>query len=147
MAYAVYADMLELFGRLELLQLTDLDPESPLTAPDQGKVGRTLADASEVINGYAAGRYALPLSPVPDPVRRWTCVIARYYLHGSQAPERVRKDYEDAVAALKDVAKGLIILQADGDVTPAGNAAGAAAQSAGPRKTFSVGRYGSLKGF
>jgi phage gp36-like protein len=144
MSYAAYADMLERFGRLELLQLTDTDPEDSLTDPDRAAVETALADASELVNGYAAGRYAVPLSPVPDPVRRWTCVIARYYLYGNSAPERVRKDYEDAVASLKDVSKGAVILQADGLVAPVGHAAGATVQSSGPKKLFSA---GSLKGY
>ena len=145
MSYASYADMLGRFGDLEIAELTGSDPDDA-TQPDPGQpiVETALADASELVNGYAAGRYALPLAPVPDPVRRWACVIARYYLYGNSAPERVRKDYEDAVAALKDVAKGVIILQADGLVAPVGNATGAAAQSAGPKKVFSA---KSLKGY
>lgn len=142
--YAAYEDMLDRFGRLELLQLTDIDPDAPITEPDQGMVEKALGDASELVNGYVSGRYAVPLSPVPDPVRRWTCIIARYYLHRDMAPERIRKEYEDAVAALKDIAKGLITLQSDGLAMPAGEAAGGRVQISGPPRLF--GDQG-LKGF
>lgn len=138
-AYATYTDMLGRFGAVELLQLTDIDPDAPITEPDQDMVGEALGDASELVNGYVSGRYAVPLSPVPDPVHRWTCDIARYYLHRDQAPDRIRKAYEDAVAALKDVAKGVITLQAEGVPAPSGDLSGAPAQSAGPRRVFSAG--------
>ena len=143
-AYAVYRDMLERFGRLELLQLTDIDPDAPVTEPDEAMVGKALADASELVNGYVASRYSIPLVPVPDPVRRWTCVIARYYLHRDNAPERIRKDYEDSVAALKDVAKGAIVLQLEGEAAPSGGGAGDAAMAAGPARIFSS---QGMKGF
>ena len=68
-SYASYEEMLARFGRLELLQVTDLG-EAPLADPDADVVKAALADASETVNGYVAGRYALPLSPVPDPVRQ-----------------------------------------------------------------------------
>ena len=142
--YATYADMLERFGRLELLQLTDIDPDAPIDEPDQTMTEKALGDATELVNGYVAGRYAVPLTPIPDPVRRWTCIIARYYLHKDSVPERVREAYEEAVAALKDVAKGLITLQSEGEGTPAGDITGGSAMSAGPPKIFTT---GSMKGF
>ena len=142
-SYASYEEMLARFGRLELLQVTDLG-EAPLADPDADVVTAALADSSETVNGYVAGRYALPLSPVPDPVRRWTCDIARYFLHRDTAPERVRKAYEDALAALKDVSRGVITLQADGLSTPEAAVSGGHVQTAGPDRMFTA---GGLKGF
>ena len=136
--YAGYDDMLERFGRLELLQLTDIDPDMPIDEPDAGMVEQALVDATELVNGYVAGRYTVPLNPVPDPVRRWTCIIARYYLHKDTPPERIEKAYVDAVAALKDVAKGLIILQSDGVGTPAGDINGGSALGSGPPRLFTA---------
>lgn len=107
MPYASQQDMETRFGLAELVQLTDDDAT--------GEVGPRLAtaldDADKAINGYVAGTYVVPLSPVPDLVVRWACDIARYFLHRDGVPELVEKNYRAALVALKDVAKGDITLE------------------------------------
>lgn len=114
MTYATQSDMVARFGLTELVQLTD--------DADTGEIGARLAvalsDANQVINGYASGIYALPLSPVPDLVTRWACDIARYFLHRDAVPELVAQNYKDAKAGLKDVAKGDLTLECDGVEAP-----------------------------
>ncbi len=110
MTYATQDDMVARFGETELVQLTD-DAETGEIGP---RLAVALADADQVINGYAAGTYAVPLSPVPDLVTRWACDIARYFLHRDGVTEPVEKNYKAAVAGLKDVAKGDLILECQG---------------------------------
>lgn len=102
MTYATRTDLEERYGVDELAQR-----ESMLPA---GAVDRALADADAMIDGYLAGRYAVPLSPVPDNLPRVACQLARYGLLGNAADERARQDYADAAAWLKDVAAGRVIL-------------------------------------
>jgi phage gp36-like protein len=68
------------------------------------------SDACNLIDGYLASRYTLPLSSVPDIVKAWACDIARFKLWDERAPAEVRTRFEDAVGQLKDVAKGHLSL-------------------------------------
>lgn len=114
MSYASLDDLISRFGEAELRQLTD---DLGTGQVDPAKVAVALADAAETINSYVAGRYAIPLAPVPDLVRRWACDIARYYLHReTDQDSTAARNYSAAVAGLKDVAKGLSSLEAAGAV-------------------------------
>jgi len=65
---------------------------------------RQEAAAASLIDGYLAGRYVLPLVAVPDMLRAWALDVLRYRLWSDQAPEEVRRRYEDALAQLRDLA-------------------------------------------
>jgi phage gp36-like protein len=103
MPYANALDLETRFGLEELIQLTD---RAFAGTPDMGVVEAALADASQLIDGYLAGRYTLPLSETPAPIKRACCDISRHYLHGNGAPEDVRRAYDDAVSLLRAVAAG-----------------------------------------
>lgn len=105
MTYATRLNLEQRYGTDELEQR-----ESMLSA---GAVDQALQDADSRINGYLASRYSLPLSVVPDDLPQVACALARYQLLGDAATERARKDYEDAMAWLKDVANGRVKLQSD----------------------------------
>lgn len=101
-----------------------------------------LADATELIDSYAAARYRVPLDPVPAPVRRWCADIARWYLDRARTDEAIRKAYEDAMAGLKDMARGAIVFQCRGVAsvdTPNGQVL-----MSGPKRIFSA---ESMKGY
>ncbi|WP_347268177.1 DUF1320 domain-containing protein [Paracoccus sp. (in: a-proteobacteria)] len=110
MAYAALADLIERAGEVELRQIADRDRDG---TPDPEVIAAALADADNLINGYVATRYALPLPAVPDLVRTWAVSIARHVLHRNGAPEHVSADYKEAIAALKDLARGQIALPVD----------------------------------
>jgi phage gp36-like protein len=60
-----------------------------------------------VLDSYLGNRYDVPLTgTIPARVVDLACVVARYRLHENRTPERVRQDYEDAIAFLRDVAAG-----------------------------------------
>lgn len=107
MAYATLSDLIERAGEAELRQIADRDRDG---VPDPAVVDAALTDADNLINGYVATKYSLPLPSVPDIVLTWVVSIARYVLHRNGPPEHVRQDYKDAIAALKDVAAGRLAL-------------------------------------
>lgn len=120
MTYATKQDLIDRFGELELLQRTDR-VNVPQTTIDDEVVNEALNDASSTADGYLAAKYALPLATTPARLVKVTCDMARYYLHGEAASDAVRKAYEDAIAWLKDVSKGIVSLglTAAGEATPA----------------------------
>lgn len=65
-----------------------------------------IADASARINSYIAPRHALPLSVIPDSLKRTCCQIARYFLYKGAKDDLLKADYDDAISYLKDIAKG-----------------------------------------
>lgn len=109
MPYATVTDLQDRLGEARLVQLTDLvDP--PLGLVDTAVAQKALDDAESVIDGYLAGRYALPLATVPGVLNVHALTIAHYRLLGSAATDADRKDFEDALGYLKSVAKGDINL-------------------------------------
>lgn len=74
-----------------------------------------LTDASELADAYLSQRgYEVPLTTVGNDLKGAICKIALYtamtaygYNPNSQAEEAVRMQYEDAMAFLRDVAKGV----------------------------------------
>ena len=76
MTYASYDDLVTRFGETKLAQLT-CQGGTLGKIPDKSVIEAVLADATETIDGYAAGRYLTPLSPVPAPVRRWCADMPR----------------------------------------------------------------------
>lgn len=103
MTYATRTDLEARTGASELSQR-----ESMLAA---GAVASALADADAMIDSYVAGRYGVPLSPVPPNLPGLACAIARYIILGDSASEFARKNYEDARAYLRDVQAGKALLE------------------------------------
>lgn len=130
MPYATPQDMEALFGLPVLVQLTGRGSN----ALDTAVLEQALGDADSLINGYLAPRYALPLTGYRAPVRQ-ACDIAMYYLLGTKIHESAQTRYDQAVAYLRDIARGLASLEADGSVAPEGDrqAADVAMQCAGDR--------------
>jgi phage gp36-like protein len=103
MTYATRQDLEKHYGVDEVEQR-----ESALPA---GAVDGALADADALIDGYLAGRYSLPLSAIPANLPQTAAALARYTLLGEAATDRARNDYKDAIAWLKDVQAGRVLLQ------------------------------------
>ncbi|MYM80539.1 DUF1320 domain-containing protein [Duganella sp. FT50W] len=103
MAYVTRNDLELRFGADEIAQRE--------AALQPGAVDKALAAADALIDGYLAGRYALPLAVVPVTLPQFAEAIARYNLLGEAATERARTDYQDALAWLRDVQSGRVQLQ------------------------------------
>lgn len=115
MTYATLDDLIARAGELELRQIADRDRDGVI---DAGVIAEALAHADNLVNGYVATKYTLPFSVVPDLVRTWAIDIARHRLHHDGPPEWVVTDYDNAIVALKDVAKGTITLPVSNGDTP-----------------------------
>jgi phage gp36-like protein len=126
MAYATEQDIIDIYGAPRLDMLADADADG---TRDAAKVERALNTASDVIDGYISNRYALPL-PRASGVLKDCCVsiaVYRMATDPSLMGEDVRQRYEDAVAFLKDIAKGVAGL---GSIPTSAQSAAAAAGSA-----------------
>lgn len=120
MTYATKQDLISRFGETELIQRTDRTNMPPTTI-DDAVVANALGDASSAIDGYLAARYTLPLASVPPRLVKVAADMARYFLHGEAASDSVRAAYDDAIAWLRDVSKGVVQLglTATGDAVTA----------------------------
>ena len=98
MPYATRDDLTERFGEAEIAQRERMLPP--------GAIERALSDAGQDVDGYLAGRYAVPVVPVPETLVRLVCDIARYRLLGDAASPDVRSRYQDAISALRDIGAG-----------------------------------------
>jgi phage gp36-like protein len=108
MTYAVLQDLIDRYGSSEMTQLTD---RTGAGTPDAQVCARALQDATDMIDGYVAGRYSVPLNPVPGNVSRICSDIARFYLWKDQASEAVMALYKSAMAVLAGIQSGAITLE------------------------------------
>lgn len=132
MSYADERALIDRCGEAELRQIADRDKDG---FPDPEVIAAALVDADNTINGYVGVKYKLPLPSVPQNVVTWAVSIARYYLHRNGAPKKVVDDYDHAMSALKDVARGLNALAiAEGEAAP--DSASGKVMASHPPKVF-----------
>ena len=105
MAYCTLDDLTEKVSEDVLIELTD-DAEAGTV--DTSRTERAISDAESEIDSYCAGRYRVPLDPVPGIVRKYCVDIAVYNLfqRRSGATEERQRDYKNAIAFLQNVASG-----------------------------------------
>lgn len=118
MSYASLDQLTERFGEKMLIQLTDRATPAA-GAIDADVVARSLADTAAQIDGYLARRYRLPLAETPTSVTDLALTIAIYKLHRRNPDDKIKKDYDDALKALRDIAAGIIMLAVEGVEPPA----------------------------
>lgn len=151
MPYLLPADLYPLPGALEIAQVAtpenlDVVPaelmQATLTGADRtqwpphqvaaadaalARVNAAIADAEQLVDGYLAARYALPLAPVPTIVKAWVRALVRYALNQyritDEQKDPIARDRRDVLKFLADVSAGKFSLGAtDPQVTnPAGD--------------------------
>lgn len=102
----------------ELMRLTLVGGDRSAFAVDQiatadaalATVNAVIADAEQMIDGFLAMRYALPLSPIPAIVRAWARDIVWYRLN----QHRVTKPNDDPIVRRYDDALKFLGLTRDG---------------------------------
>ena len=105
MSYATADDLFKHFSEGEVGGLSNRG-----FGEDDEVVGESLVFASNLIDGYLRERYAVPL-PMPQPqLTGIACDIARYRLYQDQPTELVVLRYDQAIDWLKDVARGIVVL-------------------------------------
>jgi len=121
MAYATKEDMVSRFGLHEVIAITDRENSGDI---DEAVLGAALVEATAEVEGYLAGRYALPLVSVPPLVAGLCCDITRYRLSGASVLETdtTRNRYRDAVRLLEQISAGKVSLGLDlaGQPAPTG---------------------------
>lgn len=110
MPYATLQDLVDRFADDELIRISDRDDTGAINAD---VVAVKLADADAEIDGYLAGRYTLPLTTVPETLRRIACDVARYHLYDNRVTDTVQKRYDAAIKFLEMVARGQVQLGVD----------------------------------
>lgn len=113
MPYITLDQLTDRYGERLLVQITDR-AAPPVGSVDTAVVNRALADTDAVIDGYLAGRYALPLAEVPPLLTDLGQAIAIYKLHMFEPDPKIAQDYKDALAGLDRIAKGVIRLPVTG---------------------------------
>ena len=107
MAYCTRDNLVQRFGQREIDNLLDRDNND---TDDTDTLTQTIADADSLIDSYVSAKYQTPLSSVPQIITYISCDITRFMLWDDNAPEEVRNRYNDAIARLKDIAKGMMKL-------------------------------------
>lgn len=124
MTYTTLQQLTDRFGEDLLIRVTDRAAVATETI-DTDVVDRALADTDAMIDGYLAGRYALPMATTPPMVTDLAQVIAIYKLHVYQPDEKIERDYEHAIKQLRDIANGMIKLPVAGVDAPGTGGTGA----------------------
>jgi phage gp36-like protein len=108
MAYATISDMERRLPAASLAQLTGAAQGAP---EYDAAINEALAWASGRVDSYAGARYTLPLQP-SEQIEKMTVDFAAYFLEQNRGTirEGEQKAYDDAMAFLKDLAKGLATL-------------------------------------
>lgn len=116
MPYATPADLIAHLGEREATAISD---RAKTGEPDLAELTRLLAVGEDEANGYIARRYLLPLTgkdgqpaAVPGALRVAVINIARYHGTGTEVmgTDDIRARYKDAVAWLRGVADGTVML-------------------------------------
>jgi len=117
MAYCTQSDLLEQISESELIQLTDDDDIGVI---DDDKITRAIVNADAEIDSYCGVKHTVPFTTVPPRIRALSEDISIYNLYSRRrgAPEDRKERYDNAIAFLKEVAKGNASLGEDDPDAP-----------------------------
>ncbi|HAW49166.1 MAG TPA: DUF1320 domain-containing protein [Roseovarius sp.] len=137
MAYATQSDIETLYGA-DALAVADRDGDG---VADAATVSRALEAASAEIDSYVGVRHDLPLEGAHPVLTQYCVDIALYRLSvaATYVTEEGRQRYEDAIAALKRIAKGEqhLAIPADPESDEADFESPSPIVSGGPERAFS----------
>lgn len=97
---AYVSDFIQMFGKREAVQLTNLDFPSAQEVRD-GVIESALRDAGAYIDNYIAQASRAGKLLVASTRKRTQCIIARYYLDAVRRRKDVLEDYERAIKELE----------------------------------------------
>jgi len=115
MAYATVQDLIARYGQVELIRLTTPDDQE-MDGVNADVANAALDDASAEIDTRVGRRYRVPMEVAPPIILARCCEIARYRLAtgGQKNPtEEMRRQYDDAIAFLRDISLGKAVLELD----------------------------------
>lgn len=102
-------------GTQETVELTNLDNPSAI-AVNTTRLELALNDASREVDAYLSTRYDTPLPNIPGVIKVYVTDIAWYRLAQNNVPDSYSTRYESAIARLKDIEKGIMLLVGDDGV-------------------------------
>lgn len=102
MPYSLKADLQKEISDDELIGLTDDEGAGII---NDARVTAAIARADAIIDSYCGQVVTVPFVIVPAIIQQHSITIAIYFLYSRRgvAPEVRRKNYEDAIAHLKDI--------------------------------------------
>ena len=105
MSYSLKADIQKEISDDELIGLTDDEGAGVI---NDGRITAAIARADAMIDSYCGQVETVPFTTVPAVIKQHSITIAIYFLFArrSAVPEIRRKNYEDAISHLKDIAAG-----------------------------------------
>ena len=108
MAYCSEDDLLKMIPQSELAELTAESGE----VPDSIIIMDAISKAGAEIDSYLGVRYVVPLATPPDRVKALAVDLAIYHLYSrrSVVPPVRQQKYDAAVAFLKQVAAGQLVI-------------------------------------
>lgn len=139
MSYTTQAEMIERFGEDELIDASDRDRSGAI---DAAVLSRAISDAEAQIDLHLRGRYQLPVADSTGVISRIAADLARYYLWGISVPEMVAERHKAAMAALRDLARGVTTLEAPAANDTAGRRAPAVVAQDQVMTADNLGRIG-----
>lgn len=108
MAYCTLDDIKAMLPEDVIIRLTD---DEGLSIIDESRVSESIAQADAELDSYCADRYEVPLSPVPEILRKLSVDVAIYNLYSRSVHEMppVRAGrYRAAVRQMEGIARGLV---------------------------------------
>lgn len=113
MSYSTLTDIKKLIPEETLIQLTD---DEGLGVVNQTRIDEAIKGADSEIDSYCGGRYKVPLSTVPDIVKKLSIDIAIYNLYSrrvEEIPQTRAERYKNAIRQLEAISKGVVSLGID----------------------------------
>lgn len=138
MGYCDQTDIERRIGSALLIELTD---DSGAGVVETNALAECISDADGVINGFLRGQYSVPLSTVPDLIKRIATYLTIYYLYDRRAsafggiPPHVDSNYKSALDWLKSIRSGELDL---GIEPPPAVSTAQIAQTDGPDRGFTA---------
>lgn len=106
MAYCTTTDLYSQISESDIIAITD---DAGAGAINSDIVEQAIADGDAEINAHIAGRYTVPIDPVPEIIKKLSVDFAIYRLSGRRGmsiPEDRKANYNNGVALLRDIQKG-----------------------------------------
>lgn len=111
MPYCTLEDIKKAIPEANIIQLTD---DEGLGVVNQERVDEAIAYAEELIDGYLRGRYTVPLSPVPELIKRLSVDMAVFHLYSRRfelvMPESMLQRRKEIIRLLEHIQKGNVSL-------------------------------------
>lgn len=106
---AAYCSLFDLFQHISESDLIAITDDADTGSINQQVIDRAIHDADAEINAYVAGKYDVPLDPVPPIITKISVDLAIYRLSGRRGlpiPEDRKFRYQECIRMLRDIQKG-----------------------------------------